>query len=1035
MSDNRYKVLDPKISAWISASAGTGKTKILTDRILNLLISGESPKNILCLTFTKAARGEMLTRINKILFSLSLMNNSEIEEFLKALTNKSITAAKILFTKNLYSSYNSSNNKIKIYTIHAFCQSILQKFPFEAGLKPSFEVIDENNSFNIIKSVINTVDFYAQLPDKFTKRVSLFNIENVLYENVVYLSGQNVLHQEHASILEKNLLKKHEIISNKKLALCLDSSQNLNVLKELHEQTYDKIISFIEEYDLEENLYNIYSVFLTQSGDERKKLLNKKESDNFPYLLKYLESAREVVKKHFDYRENSFFMEYNKIAIDLAKQILNKYQSIKQSKNYLDYNDLIKYTYNLLNLSSSREWIKYKLDGGINHILVDESQDTSQTQWDIINSIIQDFFSGETISSGKNKSIFVVGDVKQSIYSFQGARPDLFSNLQSSFKESFDFSNREFIQNSLAKTYRLPKGINNYIKDAFQDLDIIEKIEHLESHRNTDYSKIEIYPLIAKHQKEDLKWPLPDKVNSETSVDESLAEKIALKIKYILDSGLNIASEKRKVEEDDFLILVQKRSNLSKEIESRLQKYSIRIAGQDRVLLSENIAVKDVLYALKYIVNKSDKYIIFNLFKSSLFNLSDEEIKKIALETEEETPEEITKKLNKLEEIYRGSTIETLLYNIVIHFQIFDFYESVNRLDCVDALKAIIDEISRIAKSFQNLDITRIINIIETSNIHIKRELSSSRGVKIMTVHGSKGLESPFVILADSNDLSLTMPGSYKIMQESKLPLWSFGTKTKYMQDILEFEKEQNYREYLRLLYVALTRAKDQIIIFGKENSRTDYKSWYEICLEAAKNNFTFSEDGVLYYESGNASILKQNLEENEKLETYNAIIENYNNIEYDETKYKFGSKASDLGNIYHKILELYINGYKDYDLVIDILAKNYDKLEIKNKIAKALEHNSIKNLLEKECFAEAEFVALEDKYNIKLKRLDFLKVDKDKIFILDFKSDKTKANIEQYKKQLEEYKKIVSNVYSHKKIICSLFWLETSEYEEINII
>ncbi|MFV9896746.1 UvrD-helicase domain-containing protein, partial [Rickettsia conorii] len=384
MSDLQREASDPNYSVWVSASAGTGKTKILTDRFLRLLITGVEPSNILCLTFTNAAAIEMQVRINSRLKYLSLCNAEKLEEALFLMSGNKPSPQETENAKTLYDKILNSNKLLNIYTIHAFCQKILKTFPLEAGITPEFKILEETklqDTFLNIRNEIYLSDEHNDLIKILLNRFHEITLQDIFTEII----EQKIKFRK--LFINKQIPKE---ISNKRLAL-----GELNNI-------YDKVKNLFAEYDLE---IAPKEIFFTKDGKKRQSLLSKELIRKYPKLLLELEKITSEIYRLDELRRIEELEYHTNLLTKLAHIILKKYDSYKEENNLLDYDDLIYYTEKLLNNKTTHEWLLHKLESEINHILVDEAQDTSPPQWNIITTLITEF---NAVVERPNNSVFIV---------------------------------------------------------------------------------------------------------------------------------------------------------------------------------------------------------------------------------------------------------------------------------------------------------------------------------------------------------------------------------------------------------------------------------------------------------------------------------------------------------------------------------------------------------------------------------------------------------------------------------------------------
>ncbi|MDX2050282.1 MAG: UvrD-helicase domain-containing protein [Rickettsiaceae bacterium] len=1051
------RACSPDCSSWVSASAGTGKTTLLTKRIVNLLVSGTQPKSILCLTFTKAARGEMLSRINKSLKDLSKKSEDAIYKYYLEDLERTPTKNDIDFVKNLYKHYSSSSEKIQIYTTHAFCQSILQKFPIEAGVKPHFKVIDETQVRQILRRILNSAEIIKKIPKFIFGKISLFMINEIVPEFIEFFCKINT-HIDYQSY--KNLLLdflSEDIVDEEQEESKLKKyiGDNLEYMQDL------PIFQFLGEYLHKQtqidNCNEIILFFLTKTLEKRKKLPSSND-ENLSNILKFLQD--QIYRIILSKRTNRA-IDTNAEFVNLSSHVYDEFKKYKDFNNYLDYHDLINRTYELLCNSNLREWIKFKLDGGISHILVDESQDTSIRQWQIIIALLEDFYSGATIERKNPKTFFVVGDIKQSIYSFQGARPDLFSATKEYVKQKAIDSGMEFVDCTLSKTYRLPEPIFDFIHRIFAGKNLIEEVIRLECHNQKQFSSIEIWPLEKKQETGEFTWPTPVELGHYSSQAGNLAKKIAVYIKNCLVSKLYIHSKKREVRQSDFMILVQRRLILNNFLFKEIMNEGIEISGLDRLNLSESLVVKDLISVAKFVVDKNDNLNLACLLKSFIFNKHDTDLFVLlnerslinAIETNDPL---LFAQLNKIESLYLANNISDFFFFMVNEFRIFEHLQEMGLQEQIDALKAFLHEIASLYHASPELGLNDIIHLLEIYNFELKRDISSLDSVQITTIHGAKGLEAPIIIIADSADLNIDNKSNVISASFASLevPIIQSQFRNERIQELKEQLKEEAYNEYLRLLYVALTRAQDHLIIAGIENERRNSSkdSWYDLCYKAASEYFDTKDDGILIYtEEGSVTsgkissdILSPRFSVDHniipKLYQSHAILskptKEVNRLEFD-----FDDNASLIGQLYHKALELYTST-KSLDRVFDqiFLDLNFNKLtkdarsQMTKILSECVSHPFFEYLNSLENKSELEILSRADDGSLIVKRLDFVAFDREakKIYIVDFKSDKNRSLSTKYYEQVLFYKKLLSDIYPNTQILVYLFWIRVNEFEQV---
>ncbi|MCZ6909949.1 MAG: UvrD-helicase domain-containing protein, partial [Rickettsia endosymbiont of Ixodes persulcatus] len=697
MSDLQREASDPNYSVWVSASAGTGKTKILTDRFLRLLIKGVEPSNILCLTFTNAAAVEMQARINSKLKHLSLCNAEKLEEELFLMLGNKPLSQEIENAKTLYDKILNSNEPLNIYTIHAFCQKILKTFPLEAGITPEFKILEETKLQDIFLNIRNEIYLSDEHNDLIKILLNRFH-EITLQDIFTEIIEQKIKFKKlftHETIPEE--------IQNKRLAL-----GELNNI-------YDKVKNLFVEYDLE---IEPKEIFFTKDGKKRKSFLSKELIRKYPKLLLELEKITSEIYRLDELRRIEELEYHTNLLTKLAYIILKKYDSYKEENNLLDYDDLIYYTEKLLNNKATHEWLLHKLESEINHILVDEAQDTSPPQWNIITTLITEFNAIDK----PNNSVFIVGDDKQSIFSFQGADLRNFSLVNEQLKANLTHANKKFKNITLEYSYRSCAEILQFthyvlknIKSDYPNLFFPDNplISSFRTHQGT----VTVWPLVTSEKQEELFWALPEDYENSKSAADLLIEKIVNFIKEKIESKeilpsticamksgytkINLEKSKESVSqgaerilnvqhprdykddsanfssslsisEKDFMILVRKRDKFSNNLIKELSKAKLKVEISDRINLKDHLSIMDLMSVAKFVLLPDDDLNLACLLKSPIIGINEQPLYELLINKKDESLwdnlssyHDIYEKLNSLIEIYKASTAENFFTLVV----------------------------------------------------------------------------------------------------------------------------------------------------------------------------------------------------------------------------------------------------------------------------------------------------------------------------------------------------------------------------------
>lgn len=873
---------NPHASVWVAASAGTGKTKVLTDRVLRLLLprdSGESgtlAHHILCLTFTKAAASEMALRINKTLGTWAVLPEDQLVEKLESLLGKTPTAQQLSAAQKLFAKVIDTPGGLKIMTIHSFCQSVLGRFPLEAGLPPYFDMMDEAQALNLITQAQTHILTQARHQPDSTVGKALHAIATVQNENQ-FTALLSSICSERTQL--QNWFKHHDHSSLYKIFTLPVGQTEQEVLKDFSDQTpredlYDAVRVLSEgsktdqeraidikswlEGDQQNNALafaQYKSCFLTSKDTLRATLATKGSLQKDPQLGDILQREATRVLQTLDQIKAIQCIHYTGHILTLGQAILEHYQTIKRQKALLDYDDLILKTRDLLKKSkTSAKWILYKLDGGLEHVLVDEAQDTNPEQWDIIDHLTDEFFVGKG-SSDQTRTIFTVGDEKQSIYSFQRAAPQEFSRMQEHFKQKVIQSGQKWRPEAMNISFRSTRTVLDIVDQVFDDENAAKGLgrntQKHQSFRIGQAGVTEIWPAFesVKAEKEE-PWSPPITIQEQKSGAAQLAEHIGDTIKSWIDNKEYLESHNREVQAGDIMILVRTRTAFANQLMRALKTHNITVSGSDRMILGKQIAIMDLMATLQFCLLPEDDLTLASLLKSPLIGMDEDALYDVAIDR--------TGTLwASLQSMSAHQDITDYLKSLITQAQIsgpYGFLSHILQSPCPahhdSGLKAMtkrlgtdahdpMDELLNCALSYEKDELPSLqgfLSAMEKNPVTIKREMENAgNAVRIMTVHGSKGLQAPIVILPDT---FMTSAGS-----SNKLPrlLWPdksgldiplFMPSADNAPDL--YKKARGHvqdkldEEYRRLLYVAMTRAEDRLYVgghIGGTKPRED--SWY----------------------------------------------------------------------------------------------------------------------------------------------------------------------------------------------------------------
>lgn len=914
---------DPNSSVWVSASAGTGKTKVLTDRCLRLMLNGSKAEDILCVTFTTAGASVMKNRLRQVLSKWSVCDEKTLRSDLRKLTGRTATIAQCKRARQLFAEFLETPGGMKIQTIHAFAQSMIKRFPIETGIPPYFEVMDDQTSSGLLRDaqaeILNSVraendtplsnavkmitpevgeeDFVALLGEV-TYRRDQFNkiirdhggLEETIQSVYDYLGAERGTHSKmlRDQVCHENGLPNEEPPHVQAL---LEAASTMIEQGSKADRDKGVILQAFWETPAEERwtLYDDYlSVFLTTTGDPRKRLATKACLTAIPALeqeMERIQNGQEAIK-------TVNVANGTEALMILSDAVLVDYERRKRELNLLDYDDLIFYGNKLLEHKDDTAWALHKLGGNLSHILVDEAQDTNPEQWQIVASITREFFKPQRrTAANKNaktaaktnsrsrkkadKTMFVVGDEKQSIYSFQRADPQEFNNRKKMFTKQVEKAGGKWQQVDMEVAFRSSPAIMNAVDAVFKNPDASDgltfdediEIRH-DPFRRGQAGEVSIFPVLKFQEPAPLKpWALPLKMEEVSEPSMDLAEQIADKIKDMLDDQEKLPARKRSVNPGDFMVLVRRRSAFVDHLVRALKKRDVPVSGADRMSLREQVAVMDMVALGEFLLFPKDDYKLACFLKSPLVGMTDGDLEKIAIDRKEKTLWQSMEE-RVLEAREKNPDAEDDIFAKAYDYmqglkesldqeRPYEFYSDVLMKPCpasensglhamygrlgFEAEDPIVEFMNALERFERNHtpSLQGALAWLEAGQAEVKRDVSEDQEnprVKIMTVHGAKGLESPIVILPDTTGIPAdnirSRPKLLWPNEDRKVPLWTprAGLENKKFTEEREKLETERDREYRRLLYVAMTRAEDRLMVYGYQNKRErDPSSWYSL--------------------------------------------------------------------------------------------------------------------------------------------------------------------------------------------------------------
>ncbi|MDF1687447.1 MAG: double-strand break repair helicase AddA [Parvibaculaceae bacterium] len=877
----------PDASAWVSANAGSGKTYVLIQRISRLLLAGTQPNRILCLTYTKAAAAEMSARLYKQLGDWAVMDEEPLRAALTSLeghppTSQQVRAARLLFARAI-----ETPGGLKIQTIHAFCEQILGRFPLEAGVSTHFQILDERSAAELLAEARS--ELLAEFGAHAQEGAPLTPAEQAL-DYIIAQSGefglgalmdailtrrsryQYVLNETSAEDALNGLREKlgvhpgeteehmyaqaHAATPQKDLenAITLLSGSGANDQKQA-----ERLRAYINPQDLKAAFDMYASAFVTTTGEDRKSLVTKKLTTAHPHLLDVLEDERERLRGVANRLRAMKLYTAAAHALHIAEALILRFSELKARHAFLDYDDLIEKTRKLIENPAMSAWVRFKLDGGIDHILVDEAQDTSPDQWVIIKSLAEEFFAGDGAHEGI-RTVFAVGDEKQSIYSFQGADPAQFDAAKQHFAARVEAAKLAWHPVELLLSFRSATHVLKTVDDTFASPDARRGLsaqgiapKHL-AKRDDMPGLVEVWETEKPEDAaDDNPWDVPLDFTGPSHPTARLAARIADRIKEWMDTGEPIYENGPAITPGDVMILVRRRNALVEDLIRALKKRAIPVAGADRMVLTEQIAVMDLLALARFALLPEDDLTLATVLKSPLLRWSEEQLFDLAYQRGHHTLwHSILQQERNAPHIAQAFAFLSHVRAKADRVRPYEFFADIliaeqgrEKLlaqlgpDAADPM----DELLQLALEFERAhpaSLQGFLHWLDSAEVQIKREHDQGRNeVRVMTVHGSKGLEAPIVFLPDTCTLptaSGLQAKLYDLDAPELPPLWVGAKKHDDANASAARQRiaDRGEEEYRRLLYVAMTRAEDRLYITGYENSRgMPDGCWYDLAATA----------------------------------------------------------------------------------------------------------------------------------------------------------------------------------------------------------
>ena len=884
---NQVRASDPRASAWVSANAGTGKTAVLVKRVLRLLLEGSGPEAILCLTYTKTAAAEMQNRLLQLLSSWATLPSDKLRAELVALLRREPNDEELHQARRLFARTLEAKGGLKIHTIHGFCERLLQRFPLEAEVTPHFAVLDERE-----QALMRREAFDAAVARAAEEKDTALG--SALATLIALTAGEYFRQVVDAVVGKRSELARMMAYHDSRPEWAEAEGPALKRLFEVAEHTEDALIEAMadvlsnDEMDSaiaalaahgtrktdkavearlreaktskgEERAAAFAPVFLTDKNEPRERVVTAGFADEAPQVAAMLDVAQTAFANLTAKLMHLRVAEASAAVIVIADAVRSEYERRKRSEAALDYDDLIVKAQDLLFRSGAAAWVLYKIDGGVDHILVDEAQDTNPAQWTIIERLAEEFFAG---ASKRLRTLFAVGDEKQSIYSFQGANPARFGEVGRAFKRRAEALSLNWHEVPLNLSFRSTAPILEAVDRVFAEppaangLTWIEGTAiHHEVFREHDAGSVELWEIEADERSDpvDAFEPWADETAGARSVDR-LCQRIAATIKGWIDKE-ELPAQGRKVRAGDILILVRRRDPFTTPMIRELKRLNVPVAGADRMKLLDQLAVQDLVALADFLLMPEDDLALAVTLKSPLFGFDDDALFALAHKRGSQSLWSALKDKAEGDDRFAQAAQQLSHWLSRVDFQPpYEFYSELLGADGQRLRKAMlsrlgpeaaeaIDEFLDVALAFDREaapSLQGFVNRIRSGEAEIKRDMEQGRDeVRIITVHGAKGLQAPIVFLPDTcmgpraqNPRLFSLPRAGEPEEEIGHIAWAPPGHSGVigLADAKLQSDRADREEYHRLLYVAMTRAQDRLYVCGWRGVNSgDQKSWYNL--------------------------------------------------------------------------------------------------------------------------------------------------------------------------------------------------------------
>ena len=1099
-SADQAKASDPAASVFVSANAGTGKTKLLTDRVLRLLLSGAPADAILCVTYTRAAAAEMRNRIFKRLADWAIIPAKALGEDLENMGIHTPSQDMRRRARSLFAEILDNDDGPRVETVHSFCQSILRRFPIEAGVAPHVQLADDDEQSRL-KAMARANILYHPSPElaasvlliaeavsegradeivnDFINRAvgldspdCLARIESHFRDDlgVVSADTERDMLMARLDLIQVEKLRAVSVaLQTSKSKIQIDRGAKMAVwLAQTGEGRIEKL-SFLADA-------------LFSAGKPRKQLSNADIRETSPQIDAIQKQAIETIKPLLPDRAAQICRDRTMALYRFGMAFNQEYSRLKIQRGLLDYNDLITRTNNLLAASEAAQWVAWKLDNGIQHLLIDEAQDTSPAQWKLLRRLVDEFFDGEGASPHRAstatslpRTMFAVGDFKQSIYSFQGADPLVMNQNRSELSGRAKAIQADFRDVPLSVSFRSASPILDLVNKTIPDLGGIDDFTTHEMARSGAGGFVELWPVVKGN----------DDFGAEMLAATQLARRVKSWIgKRHLPSGDLVGA-------GDILILLRKRGRFFELLLSALQIANVQVAGADRMQLAEQIEIQDLL-ALGDVMHLADDDLqLAAVLKSPLFGMSEDQLYDLAynrgkaslmsrLMAHRGADGALGKMADQLARWQSRAEYESVFG--FFSFVLVDGGRQKFRDRLGRAVDESLDHFLNLAQNFAlggGVSLLEFLTAIRSSGGEVKRDMDASGTdeVRIMTIHGAKGLEAPIVILPDmlasrgkSEPVLPAADGSVHYwLPPSDLARPAFVDEARQAATTLRTEEDN------RLLYVAMTRARDGLVIGGWEKPNgvrrldgSDY-ALLSAAIKATKTAIE-NEDGTVSITAEQTAKIDDKREKEPKLppkkpvddaadwlfrpapmddKSGRPIRPSQPGLDHDPQSLAAGvakqnAQSRQIGLAYgklaHRLLEQLpaTDAAVRRDRAVQIAGQSRDvpdamAASLIDKLLTLIDLPAFAPLFSKDALVEVPINGRLNGIGI-AGQIDRLFIDDKRIILADFKTGQPRENAipRSYLHQMALYDGLLQKIYPGRDIECWLVWVDTLDYQPI---